>query len=71
VGIIAGIAHLTALTYALDAVFFLLGLAVQIRRLHDTNRSGFWLLLDLTVIGGIVVFIFTLLPGTPGPNKFG
>lgn len=47
-------------------------LAVGVRRLHDTNRSGWWLLLSLIpVIGGLVVFVFTVLPGTPGPNRFG
>lgn len=46
-------------------------LALSIRRLHDTNRSGWWWLLNLTVIGTIVVFVFTCLPGTPGVNNYG
>jgi uncharacterized membrane protein YhaH (DUF805 family) len=47
-------------------------LAVGIRRLHDTDRSGWWLLISLIPgLGGLVLLIFYLLPGTNGPNKFG
>lgn len=48
------------------------GLAVTFRRLHDTNRSAWWLLIALIpAIGPIVLFVFTVLDGTPGPNRFG
>jgi uncharacterized membrane protein YhaH (DUF805 family) len=48
------------------------GLAVGARRLHDTDRSGWWLLLGLIpVIGGIVLIVWFATPGTPGPNRFG
>jgi uncharacterized membrane protein YhaH (DUF805 family) len=50
---------------------FLPSLAVTARRLHDTDKSGWWMLLYLTIIGGIVVFIFTLLRGNEGSNKYG
>ena len=50
---------------------FLQALAVTARRLHDTDKSGWWMLLYLTIIGGIVVFIFTLLRGNEGSNKYG
>lgn len=50
---------------------FLPTLAVTARRLHDTDKSGWWMLLYLTIIGGIVVFIFTLLRGNEGSNKYG
>lgn len=50
---------------------FLPNLAVTARRLHDTDKSGWWMLLYLTIIGGIVVFIFTLLRGNEGSNKYG
>ncbi len=83
-------------------------LAIQVRRLHDTNRSWKWLLItiipgiiasillgvnlkninpnDVTItkgtiwagllflilfVGAIVLFVFYLLPGTVGPNKYG
>ncbi len=38
------------------------GLAVGARRLHDTNRSGWWQLLYITLIGIPVVIIFMVLP---------
>ena len=47
-------------------------LSAGFRRLHDTNRSAWWLLIGLIpLIGGIVLLIFYVLPGTPGPNRFG
>jgi len=46
-------------------------LAVTVRRLHDSDKSGFWMLLHLIPFGGFVIFIFTLLDGTPGPNRHG
>lgn len=47
-------------------------LAVAVRRLHDTDRSGWWLLLALVpVIGAIVLLVFALLEGTRGANRFG
>lgn len=50
---------------------FLPTIAMLIRRLHDTNRSGGWFWIQLIpTIGSIVMFIFTLLPSTPGPNRF-
>jgi len=45
---------------------------VAIRRLHDTDRTGWWLLLMLVpVIGAVIVIIFLCLRGTSGPNRFG
>ena len=47
-------------------------LAVSIRRLHDTNRSGWWQLVSLVpVVGGLVMLVLYLLSGTPGANRFG
>lgn len=51
---------------------FLPGFALFIRRLHDTNRSGWWILIGLIpVIGAIVLFIFTVLDSAPEINKWG
>ena len=47
------------------------GIAVGIRRLHDTNRSGWWLLLCLTGIGSFIVLYFTVQEGTKGENQYG
>lgn len=47
-------------------------IAVGVRRLHDTDRSGWWLLIGLIpLIGGIVLLVFNVSEGTRGPNRFG
>ncbi|MBM7805546.1 uncharacterized membrane protein YhaH (DUF805 family) [Geodermatophilus bullaregiensis] len=46
-------------------------LAVSVRRLHGTDRSGWWLLLNLVPFGGIVLLVFYCLEGQPGHNRFG
>ena len=50
---------------------FLPGLAVSVRRLHDTDHVGWWLLLWFTIIGIIVLIVWYCTPGTPGANRFG
>jgi uncharacterized membrane protein YhaH (DUF805 family) len=46
-------------------------LAVTVRRLHDIDRSGWWLLIGLVpFVGGLTLFVFSLMAGTPGPNRF-
>lgn len=48
------------------------GIGVSIRRLHDTDRSGWWLLLVfIPIVGGLVLLVFMILDGTPGTNRFG
>lgn len=48
------------------------GIAVSVRRLHDTGRSGWWLLISLIpLIGAIVLLVFMVLDGTPGQNQHG
>lgn len=48
------------------------GIAVSIRRLHDTNRRGWWLLIALIpIIGAIVLLIFMIEDSTPGHNDYG
>ncbi|MBC8292715.1 MAG: DUF805 domain-containing protein [Proteobacteria bacterium] len=48
------------------------GSAVQVRRLHDTGRSAWWLLLSLVpIIGGAVLIVFALQDSRPGANKYG
>jgi uncharacterized membrane protein YhaH (DUF805 family) len=50
---------------------FIPAVAATIRRLHDTDRSGWWYLLGLVPLANLVLFVFTLLRGSPGPNRFG
>jgi uncharacterized membrane protein YhaH (DUF805 family) len=61
---------------ALDAIFsiatFIPSIAVSARRLHDTDRSGWWqLLLFIPVIGWILLLIWLCQRGTPDINRFG
>ena len=62
---------------AVLAIFAGLGLiipslAVTVRRLHDTNSSGWWYLLSfLPYVGGLVLFVWCCIKGTDGQNRFG
>ncbi len=48
------------------------GLAVSVRRLHDTSRSGWWLLVVLVpIIGPLVLLFFVVQDSKPGENQFG
>ena len=60
--IVAGIVNLA---------LFLPGIAVTIRRLHDTDHSGWWCLLPITIIGIIPYLIWVCSRGTPGANRYG
>ena len=48
------------------------GISVTVRRLHDTGRPGWWLLIILIpLIGAIVLLVFMLLDSQPGDNEYG
>ena len=67
-----GSVALTVLIALVAIVIALSGLSVAVRRLHDTDKSGWMLLLGLIpFLGGIVLLVLVLLPGTPGQNRFG
>lgn len=60
----------------IDAVYclavFIPSIAVTVRRLHDSNNSGWWTLLILIpYIGGLILIIFCVLPSYSGTNKYG
>lgn len=51
---------------------FLPNLAVHVRRLHDIDRSGWWVLIALIPLIGIIVLLYwATRPGTDGSNRFG
>ena len=53
-------------------ILFLPGIAVQIRRMHDINKSGWFILLNLVpFIGSIIVLVMLIEKGTLGKNRFG
>lgn len=46
--------------------------AVSVRRLHDTNRSGWWLLISfIPIVGAIWFLVLLMLDGQAGENRFG
>lgn len=47
------------------------GLALTIRRLHDTNKSGAWVLIGFIPIIGLILLIFLITEGTNGINQYG
>lgn len=46
-------------------------IAVTVRRLHDTDRTGWWALIGITMIGCLVLLVFACMEGTKGDNRFG
>jgi uncharacterized membrane protein YhaH (DUF805 family) len=67
---ISGIFFLLYIVYALGVL--IPSLAVAIRRLHDTDKSGWLLLLGLIpFVGFIILLVFYIQEGTSGPNQYG
>lgn len=59
------------ISWVVGVLVFLATLAVAIRRLHDTGKSGWFILLGLIpFVGGIILLVFYLLP-SEGPNQWG
>ncbi len=80
IGIVEGILGINTMVggvYGPLTTLVLLGtlvpsIAVAIRRLHDTDRSGWWLLIALVpFVGALVLLYFYVSDGTSGPNRFG
>ena len=75
--VVLAIIDSSASTYPLFVgVYFLAvllpGLGVGVRRLHDTNRSGWWTLIGLIpLIGPIVLIVFYAQDSAPGANSYG
>lgn len=61
-----------AIAIIISVALFIPSLAVTVRRLHDTNRSGWNILWPLLpIIGSIVLLVFFLLSSDPEENKYG
>jgi uncharacterized membrane protein YhaH (DUF805 family) len=62
----------SVLSFIYSLAILVPSLAVGVRRLHDTGRSGFWLFLVLVpIVGWIVVLVFMALDGVAGENQYG
>ena len=73
-GIVNGLmgADVPALPLYYTLAVVLPGLAVTVRRLHDTDRSGWWLLILLApLVGALVFLVFMATPGGEMTNRFG
>ena len=47
-------------------------IAITVRRLHDTDRSGWWYFIScVPFVGGIILLVFTLMPSDPRGARFG
>ena len=56
----------------LTLAYFIISLRISAQRLHDINWSAWMLLLHLVPVANLVLSLMMLLmPGTPGPNKYG
>jgi len=74
IGLIKGFTHLdlTILIHLYTLALLCPNIGVSVRRLHDTNRSGWWMLVGLVpLIGPIIVLVFMANEGTPADNNFG
>lgn len=73
---VLGMSGMVAGVYGPLTTLLLLGtlvpsLAAGVRRLHDQDKSGWWMLLGLVPLAGLVLLVFFLLEGTRGENRFG
>ena len=71
-GVIDGVLGIMLLVPIYSLAVLLPSIAVCIRRLHDTNRSGWWILISLVpLVGSIILLIFLCIEGDAGDNRFG
>jgi len=55
-----------------NVVILIPTIAVSVRRLHDTNRKGWWVLLGLIpIIGTIILLVYLVQDSDPGENRYG
>src|SRR5262245_30785986 len=70
--VIDGIIGMGLLGVLYTLVVLIPGIAVSVRRLHDTDRNGWWLLIALIpLIGAIVLLVFMVQDSKPGENQYG
>jgi uncharacterized membrane protein YhaH (DUF805 family) len=68
-GIIGSLMTVIGVLFQLATI--LPGIAVAVRRLHDIDKTGWWLLIAfIPLIGALVLLYFCVQPGTPGPNQY-
>ena len=45
--------------------------AAGVRRVHDSNKSGWWILISFVPIAGLYIFVLLITDGSKGKNRFG
>ena len=71
-GMIDGALHIKLLGFIYAVAVLLPSLAVGVRRLHDTGRSGWWMLLVfIPFIGAIILIVWMATDSQPGDNAYG
>ena len=81
IGIVGGIGDLIIfdtiygeygpINIVLTVATLLPSICAAVRRLHDVNRSGWWMIISLTLVGFIPLIIWWCFKGNDGPNDFG
>jgi uncharacterized membrane protein YhaH (DUF805 family) len=69
--IVDGLFGTDIVSLIVGVALFLPGLAMSARRLHDIDRTFWWVLITFTIVGVLVLIYWACLPGTVGPNRFG
>lgn len=71
--LLANVASILGILYILYILATLVpAIAVTVRRLHDTDKSGWFVLIAfIPFVGGLILLVLNILEGTKGPNKFG
>ena len=80
-GIVTTIIDVMILGYSIESygpvniifsvVLILPGIAVTARRLHDINKSGWWQLIELTIIGILLILVWNITEGEKKKNIYG
>jgi uncharacterized membrane protein YhaH (DUF805 family) len=71
-GAVGGMLGMRWISIVYSIFVFVPGLAVSVRRLHDSGRSGWWLLLVcVPILGWLVLLYFYVQEGQPGDNEYG
>ena len=70
-GAIFPLQQISPLNTIATVVLLLPNIAVGVRRLHDMDHAGWWLLIVLTGIGALALIVWFCFKGTGGPNRYG
>lgn len=72
VNVIASAINLTFLTYLVSLALLLPGLGAAVRRLHDTGKSGWMILIGIIpLVGAIVLLVFLVTDTSPAGDRYG